>query len=152
MVDDIKNFELDGVIVASCSPKLHLVTFRNVSERGNLNKYTYVCSNIREQSSWAHSDNKTGATEKAIHLVKSAIAKARYTQPLEPTKVKAEKSVAVIGAGIAGQQQYRFQKKKRTLFVIEKEPIVGGWVAKWKDLFMIEETGESIVKRLEMTI
>jgi hypothetical protein len=66
--------DLDGVIVASCSPKLHQLTFRNVSIRADLNKYTYVHANIREQASWAHSDNKMGATEKAIHLVKAAIA------------------------------------------------------------------------------
>jgi len=66
MVEDIRNHNLDGVIVASCSPKLHLTTFRNVTERGELNKYTYVHTNIREQASWAHSDDKPGATEKAI--------------------------------------------------------------------------------------
>lgn len=149
MVDDIKENKLDGVIVASCSPKLHLVTFRNVTERGNLNKYTYVHSNIREQSSWAHSDNKEGATEKAIHLVKSAIAKARYTQPLEPTKVRAEKSVAVIGAGIAGLKAALSLSDKDThVYIIEKESSVGGWTAQWKNLFMTDETGESLIKRL----
>ncbi len=149
MVDDIKNQGLDAVIVASCSPKLHLVTFRNVTERANLNKYTYVHANIREQSSWAHSDNKLGATEKAIHLVKSAIAKSRHTEALEPTKVKAEKSVAVIGAGIAGlKAAISLAEKETHVFLIEKEPSVGGWVAKWKDLFMTEETGDSIIKRL----
>ena len=50
MVDDIKANDLDGVIVASCSPKLHQLTFRNVSIRADLNKYTYVHANIREQA------------------------------------------------------------------------------------------------------
>ncbi|MFV0391364.1 MAG: CoB--CoM heterodisulfide reductase iron-sulfur subunit A family protein [Paludibacteraceae bacterium] len=149
MVDDIKNYNLDGVIVASCSPKLHLVTFRNVTERGNLNKYTYVHSNIREHSSWAHSDNKEGATEKAIHLVKAAIAKSRHTHALEPTKVKAEKSVAVIGAGVAGLKAALTLAEKDThVFLIEKEAQVGGWVAKWKSLSMTDETGDEIIKKL----
>ena len=149
MVEDIEKNQLDGVIVASCSPKLHLVTFRNVSERGNLNKYTYVHSNIREQASWAHSNDKDGATEKAIHLVKSALAKARHTAPLEPSKVKAEKAVAVIGGGLAGLKAALSLSDKEThVFVIEKEASVGGWVAKWKNLFMTEETGESLIKRL----
>ena len=94
MVEDIKANELDGVIVASCSPKLHQLTFRNVSVRADLNKYTYVHANIREQASWAHSDNKMGATEKAIHLVKAAIAKSRYAEALETNKIKAKKAVA----------------------------------------------------------
>ncbi|OJV45386.1 MAG: hypothetical protein BGO29_12045 [Bacteroidales bacterium 36-12] len=149
MVEDIKNHNLDGVIVASCSPKLHLVTFRNVTQRADLNKYTYVHSNIREQASWAHSDNKEGATEKAIHLVKSAIAKARHVEPLEPSKIKAEKSVAVIGAGIAGLKAALSLSEKDThVFLIEKEATVGGWVAKWKDLFMTDETGDALIKRL----
>ena len=77
MVEDIENRKLDGVVVASCSPKLHLLTFRAVVERAGLNKYNYVHANIREQVSWAHSDNKEGATEKAIQIVKAAIAKVR---------------------------------------------------------------------------
>ncbi|NCD15622.1 MAG: CoB--CoM heterodisulfide reductase iron-sulfur subunit A family protein, partial [Bacteroidia bacterium] len=102
MVEDIRTHNLDGVIVASCSPKLHLTTFRNVTERGELNKYTYVHTNIREQASWAHSDDKEGATDKAIRLVKAAIAKSRYAEPLHPNQFEAEKTIAVIGAGIAG--------------------------------------------------
>ena len=102
MVDDIKNYELDGVIVASCSPKLHLVTFRNVTERGELNKYTYVHANIREQASWAHSDDKIGATEKAIRLVKATLAKSRYAEALETNTIEAVKKIAVVGAGISG--------------------------------------------------
>ncbi len=149
MVEDIKANDLDGVIVASCSPQLHLVTFRNVSQRADLNKYTYVHSNIREQASWAHSDNKDGATEKAIHLVKSAIAKARHVEALEPSQVKAEKSVAVIGAGIAGlKAALTLSEKDCQVHLIEREATVGGWVAKWKDLFMTNETGDTLVKRL----
>jgi len=88
MVEDIKNEKLDSVVVASCSPKLHLLTFRAVTERAGLNKYNYVHANIREQVSWAHSDNKKGATQKAIQIVKAAIAKVRNAVSLEPIKVK----------------------------------------------------------------
>jgi len=82
MVDDIVSQGLDGVVVASCSPKLHLITFRAVTERAGLNKYNYVHANIREQVSWAHSDNKKGATEKAIQIVKSSIAKVNKSESL----------------------------------------------------------------------
>ncbi|MDD4490073.1 MAG: NAD(P)-binding protein, partial [Paludibacter sp.] len=132
MVEDIKNHNLDGVVVASCSPKLHLLTFRNVSERADLNKYTYVHANIREQASWAHSDNKTGATEKAIHLVKAAIAKSRYADALEANKIKTVKSVAVIGAGVAGMKAaISLADKACEVMLIEKEAFVGGRVAQW---------------------
>ncbi|HKK41867.1 MAG TPA: methyl-viologen-reducing hydrogenase subunit delta, partial [Bacteroidales bacterium] len=71
IAEDIKQNDLDGIVVASCSPKLHLVTFRAVAERAGLNKFNYVHANIREQASWAHSDDKEGATAKSIQLVKS---------------------------------------------------------------------------------
>jgi len=132
MVEDIKKHNLDGVIVASCSPKLHLVTFRNVTERGDLNKYTYVHTNIREQASWAHSNDKNGATEKAIHLVKAAIAKSRYAEPLYPNQFEAEKTIAVIGAGISGMKVAATLSDKNTqVILIEKEIRVGGHAATW---------------------
>ena len=64
MIDDIQRENLDGIVVASCSPTLHLFTFRAMSVRGGLNPYQYVQSNIREQCSWAHRDNVPLATDK----------------------------------------------------------------------------------------
>lgn len=149
MVEDIKANELDGVIVASCSPKLHQLTFRNVSIRADLNKYTYVHANIREQASWAHSDNKIGATEKAIHLVQAAVAKARYAEALETNKIKAKKAVAVIGAGIAGMKAaISLAEKDTQVFLIEKEAFVGGHVAQWGALYATTETGKQMMDRL----
>jgi len=149
MVEDIKANNLDGVVVASCSPKLHLQTFRNVTQRADLNKFTYVHANIREQASWAHSDNKSGATEKAIHLVKAAIAKSRYAEALETNKIKAIKSVAVIGAGVAGMKAaISLANKDCDVILIEKEAFVGGRVVQWDSLSTTTETGKSMVSRL----
>jgi heterodisulfide reductase subunit A2 len=149
MVDDIKANDLDGVIVASCSPKLHQLTFRNVSIRADLNKYTYVHANIREQASWAHSDNIIGATEKAIHLVRAAIAKARYADALETNKIKVTKAVAVIGAGVAGMKAaISLAEKDTEVYLIERDPIVGGHVAELGSLFSTTETGADMIKRL----
>lgn len=149
MVEDIKKHNLDGVIVASCSPKLHLVTFRNVTERGDLNKYTYVHTNIREQASWAHSDDKAGATEKTIHLVKAAIAKSRYAEPLYPHQFEAEKTIAVIGAGISGMKAAATLSDKNThVILIEKEDRVGGHTATWGSLAMSDEKGCELSQRI----
>ena len=149
MVEDIRNHNLDGVIVASCSPKLHLTTFRNVTERGELNKYTYVHTNIREQASWAHSDDKPGATEKAIHLVKAAIAKSRYAEPLYPNQFEAEKTIAVIGAGIAGMKAAASLADKKTdVILIEREQKVGGHTATWGPLSMSDESGSELTARI----
>ena len=149
MVEDIKQQNLDGVVVASCSPKLHLLTFRSVVERAGMNKYNYVHANIREQVSWAHSDNKPGATEKAIQVVKAAIAKVRYAEALEPVKISATNAVAVIGAGVAGMRAaIELAEAGSQVYLIEREFFVGGRVAQWDDLCLTEESGKELITRL----
>ncbi len=149
MVEDIKKNNLDGIVVASCSPKLHLTTFRAVTERGDLNKYNYAHANIREQVSWAHSDNKTGATEKAIHIVKSAIAKVRLAESLEPIKIPSKNAVAVIGAGVAGMRAaLELSDMGCPVTLIEREHFIGGRVAQWDIMFTTNQTGKELVTRL----
>jgi heterodisulfide reductase subunit A len=149
MVEDIASQKLDGVVVASCSPKLHLLTFRAVTERAGLNKYNYVHANIREQVSWAHSDNKEGATEKAISVVRSAIAKVRRSESLDPIKVNAVQAVAVIGGGVAGMKAaVKLAKSGVQVYLIEREFFVGGRVAQWDNLCVTDETGKELVTRL----
>ncbi|NQU85963.1 MAG: CoB--CoM heterodisulfide reductase iron-sulfur subunit A family protein [Mariniphaga sp.] len=149
MVDDIKVHGLNGVIVASCSPKLHLQTFRAVVERAGLNKYNYVHTNIREQVSWAHSDNKTGATEKAIQIVKAAITKVNLSEALTPIKVKAVKAVAVVGAGIAGMRAaIELAEAGADVFLFERDFFVGGRIAQWDELCSSNETGKALITRL----
>ncbi len=149
MVDDIHTHELDGLVVASCSPKLHLITFRAVAERAGLNKYNYVHANIREQVSWAHSDDKINATEKAIQMVKSAIAKVRHAIPLNPIKISSKKAVAVIGAGVAGlRAAIELSNMGCPVTLIEREHFVGGRTAQWDVLFTTNETGKELITRL----
>ncbi len=149
MVDDIREKGFDGVVVASCSPKLHLLTFRAVTERAGLNKYNYVHSNIREQASWAHSDDKTGATEKAIKLVKASVAKVRFAKSLDPIKISSQKAVAVIGAGVAGMRSAIALSDMNTpVYLIEREAFIGGRTSQWEALFTSEETGQNLIKRL----
>lgn len=149
MVDDIKKNNLDGVVVASCSPKLHLITFRAVTERAGLNKFNYVHANIREQASWAHSDDKPGATEKAIQIVKSAIAKVRLSIPLDPLVIPSKKAVAVIGGGVAGMKAaIELSQMGCPVTLIEREHFIGGRVSQWDVLFTTDETGRELVTRL----
>ncbi len=149
MVDDIHSSDLDGVVVASCSPKLHLLTFRGVTERAGLNKYNYVHANIREQGSWAHSDNKEGATQKAIGIVKAAIARVRLAESLEPIKIPSEKAVAVIGGGVAGMRAAaELSDMGCQVYLIEREPFTGGRTAQWETLFISDERGQNLATRL----
>jgi heterodisulfide reductase subunit A len=149
MENDIRKHELNGVIVASCSPKLHLNTFRAVVERAGLNKYNYIHANIREQVSWAHSDDRAGATENAIHLVKAAIARIQHAESFEPIRIDSKKAVAVIGGGIAGlKAAIGLAKMNCPVYLIEQNHFVGGRTAQWEELFTSQETGYAIVKRL----
>ncbi len=149
MVNDIKSNELDSVVVASCSPKLHLLTFRNVSERAGLNKYNYIHANIREQASWAHSDDKIGATEKAILLVKAAIAKARHAESHTSITIESKQAVAVIGAGVAGlNAAISLAEMGTEVHLIEKEHFVGGRIREISSISPENESGEVLVKRL----
>src|SRR5665811_391171 len=102
MVQAIKDKKLDGLVVASCSPKLHQITFQGVSKRADLNPYSYTQVNVREQCSWAHTDDHEGATEKAIGLVRAGVAKTRLSTPLEPLVVKTLPKTMVVGGGVAG--------------------------------------------------
>ena len=149
MVQDIKEDELDAIVVASCSPKLHLNTFRSVAQRAGLNPYNYIQANIREQSSWAHSDNKLGATDKAIQLVKAAIAKARESEALFSKKISATNSIAVIGAGIGGMRTaLSLADMGSEVYLIEKQNSVGGHTADWGQVFPGNNLGNKLVGTL----
>ncbi len=153
MVDDIKTSELDAIVVASCSPKLHVPTFRAVAQRGGLNPYNYVQVNIREQSSWAHSDQPIGATEKAILLVKAGIARASESHALTSMKIPTINAVAVIGAGIGGMRSAIALADMGTeVYLIEKEGLVGGHAANWGELFTTNIKGTDLVANLHSEI
>ncbi|HVP21691.1 MAG TPA: FAD-dependent oxidoreductase [Anaerolineaceae bacterium] len=128
MIDDIKRAGLDGLVVASCAPSLHMHTFRGMAKRAGLNPYQYVHVNLREQCSWAHTDNKKGATEKAIHLVRAGIAKCALTHSLNPFRVETKPRVLVIGAGVAGMRaSISLADMGLAVYLIEKEEQPGGW-------------------------
>ncbi len=149
IVEDIKTKGLDAIVVASCSPKLHLPTFREVARRGGLNPYKYIQVNIREQCSWAHSDDKKGATNKAIRLIKAGIEKARFSEALDPIKIDAVNAVAVVGAGIAGlRAAIELADMGTYVYLIEREYFIGGRVTQWNELFTTNQTGREIITKL----
>ena len=149
MIKDIEEYKLDGIVVASCSPKLHLHTFRNVAERAGINPYNYVQVNIREQCSWPHSDKPLEATHKAIGLIRAGIGRVSYSEALENIEIKLHKAVAVIGAGVAGMRAaIDLARMGNQVYLIEKEHFVGGNVAQLGNVFMSNESGKQIVKRL----
>ena len=153
IADDIKEQNLDAIVVASCSPKLHLNTFRNVAQRAGLNQYNYIQVNIREQCSWAHSNTPPQATEKAVKLVQAGIARAKQSQALTPMSIPSNNAVLVVGAGVAGMRAaIELAEMGTEVFLIEREYFVGGRASQWNELFTTNETGREVVSRLYNTI
>ena len=127
--EDIKKEGLNRIVVASCSPRMHLETFRKTLETAGLNKYLLDMPNIREQCSWIH-DNKEKGTSKAIDLIRGAIARAHYLEPLETENIPINQDILVIGGGIAGiTSSLELADKGYQVYLIEKSPTIGGHMA-----------------------
>ncbi len=150
---DITEQRLDGLVVASCSPKLHTLTFRGVAERAGLNPYQYTQVNVREQCSWTHTDDPGGATRKAIRLVRAGIARTRLSEPLEPTSVETTRRAVVIGGGIAGMRAaIGLADIGLGVFLIEREADLGGWTGGFGETFPHGAAGHELIARLEAEI
>jgi heterodisulfide reductase subunit A len=132
---DIKEMNLDRVIVASCSPRMHEPTFRAVLEDAGLNPYFFEMVNLREQCSWVHED-KDKATAKAINMVEGAVARASFLEPLERKEVSVIPKSLVIGGGIAGiQAALEIADKGFKVYLVERSPSIGGRMAQLDKTF-----------------
>ena len=122
----IKEKHLTGVVVCSCSPRMHENTFRKAVEKAGLNPYMLEIANIREHCSWIHK-NREEATEKAIILARAAVAKVHLNAPLQPGESKVVKRALVIGGGIAGiQTALDIADAGYEVDIVEKTPSIGG--------------------------
>jgi len=145
IIDDVKEQNLDHIVVASCSPLFHEKTFMKAVEKAGLNAYNFEMANIREQCSWCHF-SKGAATLKAIDLVNMAIAKVRLDSPLERHKLPIGKKVLVIGGGITGiQASLDLADSGFEVFLVDKEPAIGGKMAKLSKTFPTEDCATCII-------
>lgn len=135
---DIKSGKINRVVVASCAPSLHELTFRNAIKRADMNPFLYEHANIREQVSWVHHGEK--ATDKATRLVAAAIAKTKKQEPLEPIRVEAKQHALVVGGGVAGlRAAIDLSRRGIEVALVEKSPFLGGRTA---NLAKLVPTGE----------
>ena len=122
----IHEHKLTGVVVCSCSPRMHEQTFRKTCASAGLNGYMVEIANIREQCSWIHKD-KEEATEKAVILGRAAIAKVHLNAPLTAGESPVTKRALVIGGGIAGiQTALDIADAGFEVDIVEKKPTIGG--------------------------
>ncbi len=133
--NDIREHELNRIVVASCSPRLHEATFRRALASADLNPYFFEMANIREQCSWVIEDKEV-ATEKAKALVSAAVRRVFHHAALEKKEVPIHPSTLVVGAGIAGiQAALEIADSGNKVYLVEREPSIGGNMARLDKTF-----------------
>lgn len=135
IADDIKNLDLERVVVAACSPRMHEPTFRRVVESAGLNPYYLQMTNIREQNSWV-TDDRAAATYKAKQLIEAAVRRVVLQDALYARTEKVEPAALVIGGGIAGiQAALDIADSGYKVYLVEREPTIGGRMAQLNKTF-----------------
>jgi len=134
--EKVNKHRLDRIVIAACSPRMHEPTFRQAMRESGLNPYMLEIANIREHVSWIHSNQPEEATEKAIDLVRMAVARARLLEPLKESEVDVKKSTLVIGGGIAGiSAALDLANAGFKVYLVEKDATIGGKMARWDKTF-----------------
>jgi len=133
---NIGEHDLNRVVVATCSPRLHEPTFRACIAEAGLNPYLLEVANIREHVSWVHSSNLEAATQKAKDTVRMAVARAHYINSQTESEVPVTDAALVIGGGIAGiQAALDMANTGHLVYLVEKEPSIGGIMAQLDKTF-----------------
>jgi heterodisulfide reductase subunit A-like polyferredoxin len=118
---------INRVVVASCSPRTHEPLFQKSIREAGLNSYLFEMANIRDQNTWVHANNPEIATKKAKDLVRMAIAKAAWVEPLHQVSIGVEPSVLVVGGGVAGMETAKAVADQGfTVYLVEKSGTLGG--------------------------
>ncbi len=132
---DIADYELERVVIAACTPRMHEPTFRRTLESAGLNPYYLEIANIREQVSWVHPAGER-TTNKAIDLVAGAVERVHLHQPLYSRKSPIEPAALVVGGGIAGiQAALDMADAGYRVYLVEREPSIGGRMAQLDKTF-----------------
>lgn len=136
IIKAIKEHQLQRVVVASCSPRMHEGTFQKAIAKAGLNPYMFEMANLREHCSWVHAKEPEKATNKAYDLVKKAVAKVAKVKPLFEEYIPITKKALVIGGGIAGMQSaIDIADAGYQVVLIEREPTIGGRMAQLDKTF-----------------
>ena len=127
--DDIRDFNLNRVVVASCSPLMHETTFRSACKDAGLNPFLFQMTNLREHVSWVSKDS-TFATRKAKRLITAAVQRVKHHDSLEIRQMGVKQRALVVGGGIAGiEAALRIADAGKKVYLVEREPGIGGHMA-----------------------
>ncbi len=125
--EKINEYKLNRIVVAACTPRTHEPLFQNTMMEVGLNPYLFEMANIRDQCSWVHMQEPGKATEKAKDLVRMAVSKAKWLEPLKKTTISLNRSALIIGGGVSGMTAaLGFAEQGYDSYLIEKEKELGG--------------------------
>jgi heterodisulfide reductase subunit A len=147
IVEAVKKENLDRVVVASCTPRMHLATFQSVLEQAGLNPFMLEFVNIREQDSWILGPHPSAeATKKAVSLIRGGYERSRELEPLQLISEKGSREILIIGGGIAGitaalELGYLGYK----IHLVERMSSIGGNMAKLTKVFPTLDCAQCIL-------
>ena len=147
IIDAIKKKNLDRVVIASCTPRMHLVTFQSALEQAGLNPYMLEFVNIREQASWVHGPKPSeAATKKAKSLIRGGYERSLELEPLENISEKSSREILIVGGGIAGiTAALELGYLGFKVHLVEREPSIGGNMAKLTKVFPTLDCAQCIL-------
>ncbi|SFR06618.1 NAD(P)-binding protein [Desulfoscipio geothermicus] len=136
----INEYNLNRVVVASCSPRTHKPLFQETLKEAGLNRYLFEMANIRDQCSWVHMHEPDKATAKAKDLVRMIVAKSTLLQPIKQGSVSVTKSALVIGGGVTGMTNaLSLAEQGYEVNLVEKSPELGGMAQRIRKGFKGED-------------
>ncbi|MCK4477123.1 hydrogenase iron-sulfur subunit [Candidatus Bathyarchaeota archaeon] len=136
----IREYNLNRVVVAACSPRMHEPTFRRTVSEAGLNPFLFEMANIREFSSWCHPSTPEKATEKAKEIVKMAVAKVRLLQPLDVIEVPVTNKALVVGGGVSGTSAaLALAEMGYKVYLVDRAESIGGHMAQLSKTFPLFE-------------
>ena len=141
--------KLNRIVVAACSPRTHGGLFQDTLQEAGLNKYLFEMANIRNHCSWVHSDDKEKATEKAIDLVRAAVAKVSLLEPLTEEEFSIIPATLVIGGGMSGMKaSLALAKMGIKTYLVEKEPKLVGRLNQLYSMFPTDTKTKDLINPL----
>lgn len=144
--NDIKEYKLNRIIVAACSPRMHEPTFQAAVSRAGLNPFLLEMINIREHATWVHEKNPAAAERKVISLLRAAVNRAHHLYPLTTEKLPVRRSVLVIGGGIAGiRASLDLAKSGFRVYLVERRQSIGGRMAQLDKTFPTLDCSQCIL-------
>lgn len=145
----IVKHSLNRIVVASCTPRTHEPLFRATCEEAGLNKYLFEMANIREHCSWVHMHEPEKATESAKEIVRMAIAKARFLEPLKEPEIEITPSALIIGAGVSGlTAALSLSEQGFKTYIVEKEAEAGGLLMNLHTLFPSGQNASDFIRSI----